>query len=289
MSLLSSFTKIFRRRQKDGSGEEMSFIEHLDALRSHLFRAAVAVAAGAIVMVIYNKFIVERVLMGPTNNDFATYVYLCKISERLGLHGALCMTQINVNMQNTDVAGQFNIYFNVILIGGFILAFPYVFWQFWKFTKPALTPKELKNTRGVIFWVSLLFFIGILFGYFIVVPYTVNFFSNFSLDPKIKNIWTVGNYFNTIVPLILGAGLAFQLPLVMYFLSKIGVVSATYLRRVRKYAILVMVIVASIFTPPDMLSTVVCTIPLMILYEISILLCVKEEKRQKQDEIREWQ
>jgi sec-independent protein translocase protein TatC len=289
MSVLSSFTKIFRRRQKDGTGEEMSFVEHLDVLRSHLFRSAVAVAAGAIVMAIYNKFIVQRVLMGPTNSDFATYVYLCKISQRLGLGGALCMTEIHVKMQNTQVTGQFNIYFNVILIGGFILAFPYVFWQFWKFTKPALTAKELRNTRGVIFWVSLLFFLGILFGYFIIAPYTINFFSNFVLDPKISNDWMVSDYFSTIVPLILGSGLAFQLPLVMYFLAKIGVVSASYLRRVRKYAILVMVIVASIITPPDMLSTIVCTIPLMVLYEISILLCVKEEKRQKLEEKREWQ
>ncbi len=281
--------KFFRRRQKDGTGEEMSFVEHLDVLRSHLFRSAVAVAVGAIVMAIYNKFIVQRVLMGPTNGDFATYVYLCKISRRLGLGGALCMTEIHVKMQNTQVTGQFNIYFNVILIGGFILAFPYVFWQFWKFTKPALTAKELRNTRGVIFWVSLLFFLGILFGYFIIAPYTINFFSNFVLDPKISNDWMVSDYFSTIVPLILGSGLAFQLPLVMYFLAKIGVVSATYLRRVRKYAILVMVIVASIITPPDMLSTVVCTIPLMALYEISILLCLKEEKRQKLEEKREWQ
>jgi sec-independent protein translocase protein TatC len=284
-----SFMKIFRRRRKDGSVEEMSFVEHLDVLRSHLFRSAVAVAAGAIVMAIYNKFIVQRVLMGPTNGDFATYVYLCKISRQLGLGGALCMTEIHVKMQNTQVTGQFNIYFNVILIGGFILAFPYVFWQFWKFTKPALTAKELRNTRGVIFWVSLLFFLGILFGYFIIAPYTINFFSNFVLDPKISNDWMVSDYFSTIVPLILGSGLAFQLPLVMYFLAKIGVVSATYLRKVRKYAILVMVVVASIITPPDMLSTVVCTIPLMLLYEISILLCVKEEKRQKLEEKREWQ
>jgi sec-independent protein translocase protein TatC len=289
MSVLSSFTKFFRRRQKDGTGEEMSFVEHLDVLRSHLFRSALAVAVGAIVMAIYNKFIVQRVLMGPTNSDFATYIYLCKISTRLGLGGALCMSEIHVKMQNTQVAGQFNIYFNVILIGGFILAFPYVFWQFWKFTKPALTANELRNTRGVIFWVSLLFFLGIFFGYFIIAPYTINFFSNFSLDPKIANDWMVSDYFSTIVPLILGSGLAFQLPLVMYFLAKIGVVSATYLRKVRKYAILIMVIVASIITPPDMLSTIVCTIPLMALYEISILLCVKEEKRQKKDEIREWQ
>jgi len=281
--------KIFSRRQKNGSGEEMSFVEHLDVLRSHLFKSAVAVAVGAIIMAIYNKFIVQRVLMGPTNGDFATYVYLCKISQRLGLGGALCMTEIHVKMQNTQVAGQFNIYFNVILIGGFILAFPYVFWQFWKFAKPALTQKELRNTRGVIFWVSLLFFLGILFGYFIIAPYTINFFSNFVLDPKIANDWMVSDYFSTIVPLILGSGLAFQLPLVMYFLAKIGVVSASYLRRVRKYAILIMVVVASIITPPDMLSTVVCTIPLMLLYEVSILLCVKEEKRQKLEEKREWQ
>jgi sec-independent protein translocase protein TatC len=275
------FMKLFRRARKDGSAEEMSFVEHLDELRKHLFRSAAAVAIGAIVMAIYNKFIVQRVLMGPTNGDFATYVYLCKISQWLGLGTKLCMTAINVQMQNTQVAGQFNIYFNVILIGGFILAFPYVFWQFWKFTKPALKPQELRNTRGVIFWVSLLFFVGILFGYFVIAPYTINFFSNFSLDPKIENRWTVSDYFGTIVPLILGSGLAFQLPLVMYFLAKIGVVSAAYLRRVRKYAILIIVIVASIITPPDMLSTIVASVPLIMLYEISILLCVRVEKKEK--------
>jgi sec-independent protein translocase protein TatC len=198
------------------------------------------------------------------------------------------MTSIHVKMQSTNVSGQFDTYFNIILIGGFILAFPYVFWQFWKFTKPALKPNELKNTKGVIFWVSLLFFLGVFFGYFIIAPYTINFFANFSLDDKIENIWTIGSYFNTIVPLILGAGLAFQLPLVMYFLAKVGVVSAAYLRRVRKYAILIIVIVASIITPPDMLSTIVASVPLLLLYEISILLCAKVEKKKKLDEAAEW-
>ncbi|HLX67786.1 MAG TPA: twin-arginine translocase subunit TatC, partial [Puia sp.] len=190
---------------------------------------------------------------------------------------------------NTEVTGQFNIYFNVILIGGFIIAFPYVFWQFWKFTKPALKPNELRNTRGVIFWVSLLFFLGVLFGYFVITPYTINFFSKFSLGPNIHNDWMVGNYFNTITPLILGAGLAFQLPLVMYFLAKVGVVSAAYLRRMRKYAIVIMLILAGIITPPDMLSQIVCTLPLMLLYEISIVLCVRVEKREKLQEVKEWQ
>jgi len=280
--------KLFKRRAKDGTTEEMSFIEHLDVLRGHLFKSALAVAIGAIVMAIYNKFIVQRILMGPTHGDFVTYNFLCRLSQKWGLGDKLCMQAIHVKMQSNTVAGQFNVYFNIILIGGFILAFPYVFWQFWKFTKPALKPKELKNTRGVIFYVSLLFFLGVFFGYFIIAPYTINFFANFVLDSNIENIWTIADYFSTIVPLILGAGLAFQLPLVMYFLAKVGVVSASYLRRVRKYAILIIVVVASIITPPDMLSTIVASVPLLILYEISVLLCVRVEKRQKLDELKEW-
>jgi len=226
--------------------------------------------------------------MGPTHGDFVTYNLLCRLSQKWGLGDKLCMQAIHVKMQSNTVAGQFNVYFNIILIGGFILAFPYVFWQFWKFTKPALKPKELKNTRGVIFYVSLLFFLGVFFGYFIIAPYTINFFANFVLDSNIENIWTIADYFSTIVPLILGAGLAFQLPLVMYFLAKVGVVSASYLRKVRKYAILIIVVVASIITPPDMLSTIVASVPLLILYEISVLLCVRVEKRAKLDELKEW-
>jgi len=262
----------------------MSFIEHLDVLRGHLFKSAVAVAIGAIVMAVYNKFIVQRILMGPTHPDFWTYRTLCELGQKWGFGNKLCMAEIHLRMQSNAVSGQFDTYFNIILIGGFILAFPYVFWQFWKFTKPALKERELKNTRGVIFWVSMLFFLGVLFGYFVIAPYTISFFANFVLDSNIENIWTIGSYFTTISQLILGAGLAFQLPLVMYFLAKIGVVSAAYLRRVRKYAILVIVIVTSIITPPDMLSTVVASVPLILLYEISILLCVKVEKKQAKEE-----
>ena len=275
---------LFKRRVRSGTAEEMSFIEHLDVLKGHLFKSALAVAIGAIVMAIYNKFIVQRILMGPTHADFVTYGLLCRIGQKWGFGDKLCMQEIHVKMQSNAVSGQFDVYFNIILIGGFILAFPYVFWQFWKFTKPALKPKELKNTRGVIFYVSLLFFLGVFFGYFVIAPYTINFFANFVLDSNIENIWTIASYFNTIVPLILGAGLAFQLPLVMYFLAKVGVVSAAYLRRVRKYAILIIVIVASIITPPDMLSTIVASVPLLILYEISVLLCVRVEKREKLEE-----
>ena len=276
--------KLFKRRTRDGDDQEMSFIEHLDVLRGHLFKSALAVAAGAIIMAVYNKFIVQRILMGPTHPDFWTYRTLCELGQKWGFGNKLCMAEIHLRMQSNAVAGQFDTYFNIILIGGFILAFPYVFWQFWKFTKPALKEKELRNTRGVIFWVSMLFFLGVIFGYFVIAPYTISFFANFSLDSNIENIWTIASYFTTISQLILGAGLAFQLPLVMYFLAKIGVVSASYLRMVRKYAILIIVIVASIITPPDMLSTVIASVPLILLYEISILLCVKVEKKQAKEE-----
>ena len=163
-----------------------------------------------------------------------------------------------------------------------------VFWQFWKFVKPALKTNELKGTRGVIFWVSLLFFIGVLFGYYIVAPYTINFFANFSIDESIENFWTIASYFNTMVPLILGSGIAFQLPLVLYFLAKIGVVSSGFLRKYRRHAVIIIVIATSIITPPDMLSTIICSIPLVLLYEISIFLCVRVEKKRKVAEQEEW-
>jgi len=266
----------------------MSFFDHIDELRKHLFRSVVAIVIGAIVVGIYNKFIIRNILMGPIHSDFITYKYLCKLGQWLGMGNELCLTTIHVRMQSNAVAGQFNVFLNVVLIGGFILAFPYVFWQFWKFVKPALKTNELKGTRGVIFWVSLLFFIGVFFGYFIVAPYTINFFANFSIDESIENFWTIASYFNTMVPLMLGSGIAFQLPLVLYFLAKIGVVSSAFLRKYRRHSILVIVIVVSIITPPDMLSTVICSIPLIFLYEISIFLCMRVEKKRKIEEPEEW-
>ena len=281
---MSLFSNIWNPEPK----AEMTFFDHIDELRKHLFRSVVAIVIGAIIVGIYNKFIIRNILMGPIHSDFVTYKYLCKLGQWLGMGNDLCLTTIHVRMQSNAVAGQFNVFLNVVLIGGFILAFPYVFWQFWKFVKPALKTNELKGTRGVIFWVSLLFFIGVCFGYFIVAPYTINFFANFSIDESIENFWTIASYFNTMVPLMLGSGIAFQLPLVLYFLAKIGVVSSAFLRKYRRHSILVIVIVVSIITPPDMLSTVICSIPLIFLYEISIFLCMRVEKKRNVEETEEW-
>jgi len=278
------------RRGKKGQEEkaEMSFVEHLEILRGHLFRSALAIAVGAVVFIVYNEFFVREVLMGPTHADFPTYRWLCKAGHAIGLGDAMCMKDIGLKMQSTSVSGQFSMYFTLIFVGGIIVAFPYIFWEFWRFVKPALTKKELSKTRGVIFWVSLLFFLGILFGYFVIAPYTVNFFANFQLDENIENRWTITSYIDTLVPLILGTGLAFQLPLVMFFLAKVGLMSPSFLRRNRKYAIVVILILAGIITPPDVISQVICTIPLMLLYEISIWLTVKVEKEKALEEKEEW-
>ncbi len=275
---------LFSKKSNGAPRAEMSFIEHIDELRKHLFRSVIAIILGAIVVHIFNEFIVQKILMGPTHSDFPTYTYLCKLGQKLSLGNMMCLSEIKVNMQSSSVSGQFGVYVNVLIIGGLIVAFPYVFWQFWKFIKPALKTNELKRTKGVIFWVSTLFFLGILFGYFVVAPYTVNFFANFTIDSNIQNIWTISSYFSTIVPLILGSGITFQLPLVLYFLAKIDVISVAFLKKYRRHAIVIIVIAVSAITPPDMLSTIICSIPLVLLYEVSILLCKKVERQKLKEE-----
>lgn len=279
---------LFTKISNSESNAEMSFFDHIDDLRKHLFRSVIAILIGSIFIGYYNKFIIKNILMGPIHSDFITYRYLCSLGKYLGMGDTLCLNTVHIKMQSNAVAGQFNVFLNVILIGGLIIAFPYVFWQFWRFIKPALKNNELKGTRGVIFWVSLLFFIGVLFGYYVISPYTINFFAGFTIDESIENFWTIASYFNTMMPLVLGSGLMFQLPLVLYFLAKIEVVSSSFLKKYRKHSILVITIIVSIITPPDLLSTIICSIPLIMLYEISIFLIVGIEKKRKVAEAKEW-
>ncbi|HEU0109336.1 MAG TPA: twin-arginine translocase subunit TatC [Flavisolibacter sp.] len=279
---------IFKRKRGEEQAE-MSFIDHLEVLRGHLFRSVVAIAIGAIVAGIFNKFIIKQVLLGPTHDSFPTYGVICKIGKSLNLGNALCMEGIDLKMQSTIVSGQFSMWFTVILVSGLIIAFPYVFAQFWDFIKPALTKKELNRTRGVIFWVSFLFFTGVAFGYFVVAPYALNFFFHFQLDEIIENRWTINSYIDMMLPLVLGSGLAFQLPLVIFFLAKIGLVTAVYLSKARKYAVVIIFIVAGIITPgPDVISQLAVALPLMLLYEISIILARRVDKERAEEDAKEW-
>lgn len=267
----------------------MSFVDHLEVLRGHLFRSVLAILAGAIVIAIFKDFFVKKVLLGPTHADFPTYGVICNIGKAINMEEALCMSGLNIQMQSTGVATQFSTFISIMLIGGIVIAFPYIFWEFWRFVKPALTRKELQNTRGLIFWVSFLFFLGVFFGFFVIAPYTLNFFGSFQLDENIENRWTIASYFDTMIPLILGTGLAFQLPLLMILLAKIGVVSGSFLRKQRKYAIVIILIVAAVITPgPDVISQMTVAVPLYLLFEISIVLTRRIEKREQEEEAREW-
>jgi sec-independent protein translocase protein TatC len=273
------------KRGGDSERAEMSFIDHLDVLRGHLFRSVIAIVIGAVVVGIFNKFFIRDVLLGPTHANFPTYGVLCRIGKALHLGNSLCMSGVGIRMQSTAVGAQFSMFFTILLIGGIIIAFPYIFYEFWSFVKPALTEKERGKTQGVIFWVSFLFFLGVAFGYFVIAPYTIKFFAGFQLDENIENRWTISSYIDTIIPLVLGAGLAFQLPLVLFFLAKVGVVSATYLSQVRKYSVVIIFIIAAIITPgPDVVSQMTVALPLLLLYEISILLARRVEKQKKAEE-----
>src|SRR5215204_4534000 len=282
----------FNRNVNRIAGEErseMSFVDHLEVLRGHLFRSVIAVAIGAIVAGVYNRFIIKNILLGPTHDGFPTYPIICNIGKSLNLGNALCMEGIQLKLQSTQVSGQFSMWFTVVLVSGLILAFPYVFYQFWSFIKPALTKKELNRTTGVIFWVSFLFFTGVLFGYFVVAPYALNFFFHFQLDDIVENRWTINSYIDMMLPLVLGSGLAFQLPLVIFFLAKIGLVTSSYLASVRKYAIVVIFIIAGIITPgPDVISQLAVALPLLLLYEISIFLARRVDKQRAEEDAKEW-
>jgi sec-independent protein translocase protein TatC len=281
--------KLFGRK-REGSDEkaEMSFIDHLEELRRHLFRSVLAVAAGMIVAGIYNEFIVDKIVLGPIHHDFVTFRKICEWGHAVGLGDKMCIGKVGVTMQNVDTTGQVSLFFTSLFVGGFIMAFPFVFNEFWKFVKPALTKNELKKTRGVIFWVSFLFFTGILFGYFILMPFSMNFLATFSMSDSIQNIWTIKSYINTMMPLVLGSGLAFQMPLVIYFLARIGIVTGSFLRKNRRYALVAILIIAAIITPPDVISQVVVTLPLWLLYEISIVLAARVEKEKAKEEAEEW-
>jgi sec-independent protein translocase protein TatC len=264
---------------KRGSGAaEMSFIDHLEALRWHIMRALVAVLIGAIVVFVKMEFFFGEIVMGPANKDFITYKVLCRFSHWIGMGDAMCMEDIKLKLISTQMSSQFMMSFTIAFVGGFIVAFPYVFWEFWRFVRPALTDKEVKRTRGMIFWVSLLFFSGVAFGYFLIAPYTVNFFAAYTLSPNIANTFTVADYIDNIVSLVLGTGIVFQLPLAVYFLAKMGILTASFLRNYRRFAIVIILILAAVITPPDVISQLIVTVPLWLLYEISIGIAARVNK-----------
>lgn len=274
-----------KNKNESNPSQEIGFVDHLEALRWHLVRMAIALFICSIVAFIYIGEIFDKIILAPTHKDFPSYIWLCKLGEILHIKN-LCLEDVKMSFQNTQLSGQFMMSFSAAFLFGFIISFPYLMWELWRFIRPALTARELKNSTGIIFWVSLLFFFGVLFGYYIITPYTVNFFANYTLSNQFQNIIKIDDYLDSVMGLALGTGLVFELPVVVFFLSKVGILTPDFMRTYRKYALVIILVVAAVITPPDVFSQIIVTIPLWILYEVSIFLSAKvyREKLRKEKE-----
>ncbi|MFC4263225.1 twin-arginine translocase subunit TatC [Ferruginibacter yonginensis] len=282
--------KTFLNKLGNSTGAEMTFIDHLEALRWHLIRAVLVWLTAVIAIFIKIDWVFDNVIYAPAQSDFISYRALCSFSHKLHLGDALCMPPVNIQLQGNTISGPFMSAISIAVIGGLIVAFPYLFWELWRFVKPALSPKEVKYSRGSILWVSLCFFLGGAFGYFLLAPFTFNFLANFQLGTKGAYLYrpTLDDYIDTLNNIILGCGIAFELPVMAYVLGKIGLISAKFLRTYRKYAFVVILILAAIITPsPDWTSQLIVSIPLLLLYEISVIICARIDK-QKAIEEKEW-
>jgi len=284
MALMDFFDK-----RKKSDTDEMSFIDHLEELRWHLLRSVVAVLVCAIVVFIFSDFVVDTILFGPTRENFISSRWLCSLGNAIGIGNTLCFPPVKAEFLENTMTGQFIASFTLAFIGGFIIAFPYIFWEFWRFVRPALSEKERKNTRGVIFWVSLLFFTGVAFGYFILTPFMVNFYFNYKLSAQIKIMPSFSDYLENLVYTTVGIGVLFQMPLLIMVLAKVGFVTGKFLRKYRRHAFIIILIAAAIITPStDPFSLTIVTIPLYLLFEASIIVASRVNKKQEIKDNEEW-
>ena len=254
--------------------KNMSFLQHLEELRWILVRSTIAVLFFALIIWYFQEEIMVNVFLSMKEKDFITFRLFC---DYLGV----CIEEIPVKMQSMTVSGQFTYALMMSFLGGLVVSFPYVFYQIWSFVKPGLKFKEKKMAKGLVFYVSLLFFSGILFGYFIVAPLSIQFFGSYQISDQIENNFTIGSYMSTILSTIFYSGLFFLLPIISYLLTKIGLIDVAFLVKYRKHAIVVILILAAIITPPDIASQIIVSIPIVVLYEIGILVSKRAERLAK--------
>ena len=259
---------------------EMSFLDHLEELRWLLIRSTIAIVICATIAFFFSDFIFDKILFGPKNPDFITYQFFCDLSQRFGLDKSLCVTKIPMRIQSREMGGQFSAHMWTSITAGFILGFPFILWEFWKFIRPALYDNEKNYAALFIIVASLLFFIGVLFGYYMIAPLSVNFLANYNVSSQIFNDIDLDSYISLLRTSTVASGLLFELPIVIYFLTKLGLVTPTSLRKYRKYTLVIVLILSAIITPPDIISQIIVAIPIMILYEISILISEVVFKRQ---------
>lgn len=280
------------QEQVEGSAEkEMSFLDHLEELRWHVVRSLIAVVFFTIFAFVYVKWIFANIILGPAKSDFLTWRFLCKLGHLIN-YPELCIGDIPLELQSRFMTGQFTITIISAFVLGLVFAFPYLVWEMWRFIKPGLKPRERSNSRGIVSFVSGLFLTGVSFGYFVIVPLMVYVMVNYTISDMIRNEFDITSYVSTVLTLVLGSGLLFQLPVVIYFLSKFGIVTPAFLRAYRKHAIVIILIIAALLTPPDPLSQSLISLPLLLLFEISILISSRVQKnmlKQEQEDLKREQ
>lgn len=274
MYLCCSMKKEYRNNEG-----EMSFLDHLEALRWHIIRSAAAVLIMAIIAFIFSEYIFDYIIIAPKNPDFITYRILCKLTTLFTGDDSLCIKEIPITLINIDMAGQFSTDVIVSFFSGLILSLPYVVWEIWRFIKPALHEQERKNTKGFVFYVSSLFLTGILFGYYLILPLSINFLGNYKVSSEVYNQISLGSYISTTITLCMASGIVFQLPILVYILSRLGLVTPEFMRKYRKHSIIVILFISAVITPPDITSQILVAIPIVILYEISIFISSSVQKK----------
>jgi sec-independent protein translocase protein TatC len=272
---------IFGKKGKNGE-KEMSFLEHLEELRWHIIRSILAILLFMIIAFIFKSFIFDNIILAPKNPAFFTNRLLCHLGDLLNTT-ALCINTKPLNLINIKMSGQLTTHITVAMVSGLILAFPVILWEFWQFFKPALRVNEAKYAKGAVFAASMLFFVGVLFGFFMLAPLSIHFLSSYEISPDVTNQINIRSYIGTLTSICLATGLVFELPIIAFFLTKIGLITPTFMRKYRKHAIVVIFIIAAIITPPDVFSQTLVAIPLLILYEVSIFISARVMKQKEKD------
>ena len=257
----------------NSSQNDMSFLDHLEVFRWHLIRSIIAILIFALGAFIFKQFIFDVILLGPKNPDFITYTILCKLSNFLSLDDSLCLKESPFNLMNITMSGQFSTHIKVSMLSGFILAFPYIIWEFWCFVRPALYNSEATKVKLIVFISSLLFFTGILFGYYVIAPMSVNFLGSYQVSANVANQISLTSFISTVCTVCLANGIIFELPVIVYFLARSGLITPDLMRTYRKHAIVGTLILSAIITPPDITSQILVSLPIIILYEFSITIC----------------
>jgi sec-independent protein translocase protein TatC len=266
---------------------EMSFLDHLEELRWHLIRATAAIVIIGLVAFLMKDFIFDTIIFGPKKMSFPTYRLFCNIATRIGVESAFCADQLPFTIQNRTMAGQFSAHIWTSIWAGFIVGFPYVLYELWRFISPGLYEKERRYSRGFILIASLLFFMGVLFGYYVVAPLSINFLGTYQVSKEVLNEIDISSFISTVRASVIACGIMFELPIIIFFLTKIGLVTPETLRKYRKIALVVVLIVSAVITPPDVASQIIVAVPVLLLYQISIhissVVLKREAKNQQKD------